>query len=223
MAPPRASPGTPERRPPSTASERRVSHAFSASTAASKATNGAAAATPAAATAAPATSTAATHKARTSVASSTGSSSSRASTGTAASSTRAEVVSPVKPAPKPLKSSPSIGSLAAKKQLSAATAPARTASFGPAAVKELEGLKVKYAAAQEQISLLESQVVALRNGEEMPVASSIDPAELEKLQVEKQKANAQLEKAMNELAEKAGVVTELQEAASIPHILYGQC
>lgn len=128
-----------------------------------------------------------------------------------------DVTSPIKT----LKASPSIGSIGGAKKPLAATV-SRPGSFGPAAIKELENLKVKYASSQEQVAQLEEQVAKLQaskgNGEEAITngfaPSGADFAELEKLQAEKQKVTADLAAAMTKLEEKARVVTELQESVS---------
>jgi multidrug resistance efflux pump len=87
--------------------------------------------------------------------------------------------------------------------------PSASASFGPAAVKELETLRTKYAAAQEQIEKMQAELDRLKgatNGEATTNGTSSSEA-LEKTQ-------AELEAAMAELEEKAKTVAELQQSVA---------
>jgi predicted nucleic acid-binding Zn-ribbon protein len=97
---------------------------------------------------------------------------------------------------------------------------ATSASFGPAAVKELETLRTKYSVAQDQITAMQSELDKLKgaNGDAGEAvangtsSSTIDSEALERLQAEKEKTQADLEAAMAELEEKAKTVAELQES-----------
>jgi len=149
--------------------------------------------------------------------------------GNTSSSPRRDVVSPVKPR---LVGSSSVPSVGKKPGMSTPSGNSRSssASFGPAAVKELETLRTKHAQAQEKIASLQGEIEKLKGArnsgegaDDFVVVSpsfedgsgeskaGLDAGELEKLQAEKENVRIELEAAMADLEDNAKLVSELQE------------